>query len=79
MQTNTTQTEKSAVYVTLPKSSTDFFHDMEVYFQTRMKELEKFIDKSGELNEHELKNRLSLRLDAVRSIWLDLEGMKEIV
>lgn len=79
MNNTNTQTEKSAVFVTLPKSPSDFFEGMEIYFQTRMKELEKYADKCAENNEPELREKLILRLDAVRAVWLDLEGIKEIV
>jgi hypothetical protein len=79
MNSKHTNTEKNAVFVVLPKSPSDFFEGMEIYFQTRMKELEKYADKCVEKNEPELREKLVLRLDAVRSVWLDLEGIKEIV
>jgi hypothetical protein len=79
MDNTNKQTEKDAVFVVLPKSPSDFFEGMEIYFQTRMKELEKYADKCVEKNEPELRERLLARLDAVRTTWLDLEGIKEIV
>lgn len=78
MNNTNKQTEKNAVFVVLPKSPSVFFEGMEIYFQTRMKELEKYADRCGEKNEPELREKLIMRLNAVRDVWMDLEGIKEI-